>query len=169
MAPTGPLDERRVATSERLRDRVVFIRYVPERMEALALVGTCDIAFADCWSPAGFPLKLFEYMALGRAIIVEGKEQMREVLREGEHCAFYRSVDELANAIIALCEDEPGAGDSGKRPAPCSRRVTPSITGAPSSMRSLPPACRCRHDRRAAGQGDVRGGECARRRLRVTG
>ncbi|HXJ79678.1 MAG TPA: glycosyltransferase [Candidatus Methylomirabilis sp.] len=105
--PDRPAYERRVATSERLRDRVVFVGYIPGRTEALALVGTCDIAFADCWSPAGFPLKLFEYMALGRAIIVEGKEQMREVLREGEHCVFYRSVDELAAAIIALCEDEP--------------------------------------------------------------
>ena len=81
--PDRPAYERRVATSERLRDRVVFVGYLPERTEALALVGACDIAFADCWSPAGFPLKLFEYMALGRAIIVEGKEQMREVLREG--------------------------------------------------------------------------------------
>jgi glycosyltransferase involved in cell wall biosynthesis len=56
---------------------------------------------------AGFPFKVFEYMALGKAIVVEGKEQMREVLEEGEHALFYRSVEELANALVVLARD-PG-------------------------------------------------------------
>jgi glycosyltransferase involved in cell wall biosynthesis len=97
--------ELRVEASDRLRGRVLFLGF-RERAEALALVAASDIAFSDCWSSAGFPFKLFEYMALGRAIVVEGKEQMREVLRDGEHARFYRSVDDLAHAITALAANE---------------------------------------------------------------
>ena len=44
-------------------------------------------------------------MALGCAIVVEGKEQIREVLRDGQDALFYRGVDRLSAAIIALAQD----------------------------------------------------------------
>jgi glycosyltransferase involved in cell wall biosynthesis len=71
------------------------------------MVAVSAIAFSDCWSAAGFPFKLFEYMALGRAIVVEGKEQIREVLSDGEDALFYRGADALAAAITSLVEDPP--------------------------------------------------------------
>ena len=104
--PDRPGDERRVAESDRLRGRVVFVGF-RERRVGLAMVAASAIAFSDCWSAAGFPFKLFEYMALGRAIVVEGKEQMREVLSDGEDASFYRGADALAAAITALVEDPP--------------------------------------------------------------
>lgn len=96
--------EHQVASSPSLRGRVFFVGY-QERSRALALAATCTLAFSDCWSTAGFPGKLFEYMALGRVIIVQGKEQIREVLQDGRDALFYRTVDEVAIAITRLCED----------------------------------------------------------------
>lgn len=104
--PDRPGYERRVAESDRLRDRVIFAGF-QERRVGLAMVAVSAIAFSDCWSAAGFPFKLFEYMALGRAIVVEGKEQIREVLSDGEDALFYRGADALAAAITSLVEDPP--------------------------------------------------------------
>ena len=104
--PDRPGYERRVAESDRLRGRVVFAGF-QERRVGLAMVAGSAIAFSDCWSAAGFPFKLFEYMALGRAIVVEGKEQIREVLSDGEDAFFYRGADALAAAITSLVENPP--------------------------------------------------------------
>jgi glycosyltransferase involved in cell wall biosynthesis len=104
--PDRPGYERRVAESDRLRGRVIFAGF-QERRVGLAMVAVSAIAFSDCWSAAGFPFKLFEYMALGRAIVVEGKEQIREVLSDGEDALFYRGADALAAAITSLVEDPP--------------------------------------------------------------
>lgn len=102
--PDRGASERWVAASPALRGRVFFLGY-QERSRALALAAACTLAVSDCWSIAGFPAKLFEYMALGRAIIVQGKEQIGEVLRDGRDALFYRTVDEFATAITRLCED----------------------------------------------------------------
>ncbi len=96
--------ERRVATSPALHGRVLFMGYL-ERAKALSFASACPLAFSDCWSAAGFPTKLFEYMALGRAIIVERKPQIGEVLENGRDALFYGTVDELAVAITRLCDD----------------------------------------------------------------
>jgi glycosyltransferase involved in cell wall biosynthesis len=96
--------ERRVATSPALRGRVFFVGYL-EREKALSLASACPLAFSDCWSAAGFPTKLFEYMALGLAIIVERKPQIGEVLENDRNALFYSTVDELAMAIARLCDD----------------------------------------------------------------
>jgi glycosyltransferase involved in cell wall biosynthesis len=96
--------EHRVASSPSLHGRVFFLGY-QERARALGLAAACTLAFSDCWSTAGFPTKLFEYMALGRAIVVQGKEQIGEVLHDGRDALLYRTIDELAAAITRLCED----------------------------------------------------------------
>jgi glycosyltransferase involved in cell wall biosynthesis len=95
--------ERRVAASPVLRTRVVFLGY-RARPEALALVGASDVAFSDCWS-AGFPVKVFEYMASGRAMVVQATPSVREVLRHGEQALLYEGAGDLAQAISTLGRD----------------------------------------------------------------
>jgi glycosyltransferase involved in cell wall biosynthesis len=59
----------------------------------------------------GSPTKLFEYMAMGRAIVASRLEQIGEVLEDGRTAVLVPPADEaaLARAIVEL------AGDPGRR------------------------------------------------------
>jgi glycosyltransferase involved in cell wall biosynthesis len=83
---------------------VLFLGGLP-RAEALGVVRACDIAYSECWSEAGFPYKLFEYMALGMPIVTEGKPQIAEVLEDGRDALFFRTPGELAERIGRLAAD----------------------------------------------------------------
>jgi glycosyltransferase involved in cell wall biosynthesis len=75
------------------------------RRDGLALLRACDVAYSDCWSEMGFPLKLYEYMALGLPIVTEGKPQIGEVLTDDRDAAFYGTPVELARQILRLAEE----------------------------------------------------------------
>jgi GT2 family glycosyltransferase len=66
----------------------------------------CDIGYSDCWPEAGFPAKVFEYMALGLPVVTVSRPQATEVLTDGENALFYRSADELAERLHRLAADE---------------------------------------------------------------
>ncbi len=103
----GPDLERyrgRAAEAGWLDRSVTFLGGLP-RPDALAALRACDIAYTECWSEAGFPYKLFEYMALGRPIVTEGKPQISEVLEDGHDALFFRTPEELAERIRALADD----------------------------------------------------------------
>ena len=68
-------------------------------------MAACDITYSECWSELGFPSKLFEYMALGKPMVVEGKPQMGEVLRGGHDVCFFTTPSELAEALRGLAGD----------------------------------------------------------------
>ncbi len=95
---------RRAAEQGWLWRSVFFLGALPHG-EAAAAVAACDIAYSECWSDAGFPAKLYEYMALGKPIVVEGKPQLREVLADGRDACFFRTPDELASALRRLGAD----------------------------------------------------------------
>jgi glycosyltransferase involved in cell wall biosynthesis/GT2 family glycosyltransferase len=100
----GPDLERYTA---RARERgwlgrsVLFLGPLPHD-RALAVLRACDVGYSECWTEAGFPTKVYEYMALGLPVVVEGKEQMREVLTEGRDALFFRTPHELADALRRL-------------------------------------------------------------------
>ena len=81
---------RRAADDGWLWRNVSFLGPLPHH-EAIAAVAACDIGYSECWSEAGFPAKLFEYMALGKPIVVEGKPQLGEVLEERPRCVLLRN------------------------------------------------------------------------------
>jgi glycosyltransferase involved in cell wall biosynthesis len=99
----GPY-RRRADEAGWLGRSVFFVGSLP-RHEALAVMRACDIAYSECWTEAGFPSKLFEYMALGMPIVTEAKPQTIEVLEEGRDALFFRSADELARHIRRLADD----------------------------------------------------------------
>ena len=74
---------------------------VPAYMEAF------DVALQTAATPYASPLKLFEYMALGRAIIAPDQPNIREVLRHGENALLFQPGSEASfvSTLQGLCAD----------------------------------------------------------------
>jgi glycosyltransferase involved in cell wall biosynthesis len=66
-----------------------------------------DVALQTAAVPYASPLKLFEYMALGRAIIAPDQPNIREVLVHGKSALLFRKDDPKAfkAALAQLCQD----------------------------------------------------------------
>jgi glycosyltransferase involved in cell wall biosynthesis len=78
-----------------------------ERDRAAACIRTFDIALQPTVVDYASPLKLFEYMALGRAVVAPDQPNIREVLTDGETALLYRPGDfpHLCAQIARLCGD----------------------------------------------------------------
>lgn len=68
-----------------------------------------DIALIPGVTKYASPLKLFEYLALGRAIIAPDTPNIREILTDGENAVLFAThsgkEDAFAGAILRLCAD----------------------------------------------------------------
>ena len=104
----GPARAALEAQAERLgiASRVVFTGIVP-RNEIPAYVSTFDIALQPAVVPYASPLKLFEYLALGRAIVAPDQPNIREVLDDGVNALLFdpEAPDGLTRAIERLSVD----------------------------------------------------------------
>lgn len=71
-------------------------------------VAAFDIALQPSVVEYASPLKLFEYMAIGRAIVAPDQDNIREVLTDGENALLFDPNDDDAfgAAIARLCRDE---------------------------------------------------------------
>ena len=65
-----------------------------------------DICFSDVWSNIGFPMKVFEYMAMGKAIIVKDTPGVREILEEGVNAYLYENEKDLFEKIVFLAKNK---------------------------------------------------------------
>lgn len=99
----------RLLAAERERGRVIFTGAVAhERVPAL--LDACDILIAphvplaDGSDFFGSPTKIFEYMAMGKAIVASRLGQIGEVLSDHETALLVQpgSRDEIADAIVRL-------------------------------------------------------------------
>ena len=105
--PARPALEQQAA-SLGLGQRVTFTGLQPR--EAIpALVARFDIALQPLVVPYASPLKIFEYMAAGRAIVAPEQPNIREVLRDGETAvlflpkepgAMWRAISRLAGDAV---------------------------------------------------------------------
>ncbi len=72
-------------------------------------VNAFDIALIPGVTEYASPLKLFEYLALGRAIIAPDMPNIREILTDGENAVLFApdagQEDKFASAILLLCTD----------------------------------------------------------------
>ncbi|MFH7044214.1 glycosyltransferase family 4 protein [Paucibacter sp. JuS9] len=87
-------------------DRLSFTGAVPrERVPALSMA--FDIALQTALVPYASPLCLFEYLALGKAIVAPDQPNHHEILAHGENAYLYRPDDELGieKALDALTAD----------------------------------------------------------------
>jgi glycosyltransferase involved in cell wall biosynthesis len=70
-------------------------------------VAAFDVALQPALTPYASPLKLFEYMILGRAVVAPDTPNIREVLTAGHDALLFtpEAPAALERAILALCED----------------------------------------------------------------
>ncbi len=94
------------AASLGIASRVVFTGIVP-RDEIPGYVATFDIALQPAVVSYASPLKLFEYLALGRAIVAPDQPNIREVLDDGVNALLFDVADPdgLTGAIDRLTGD----------------------------------------------------------------
>ncbi len=89
-----------------IASRVVFTGVVP-RDEIPSYVATFDVALQPAVVAYASPLKLFEYLALGRAIVAPDQPNIREVLDDGVNALLFDPSDPggLTGAIERLSDD----------------------------------------------------------------
>ncbi|MBF0372041.1 MAG: glycosyltransferase family 4 protein [Alphaproteobacteria bacterium] len=105
VAGDGParqeLEERARALG--LADRVTVMGVVPHD-EMPEVIAAFDVALQPCSVAYASPLKLFEYMAMGKAVVAPALENIREVVRHGEDAWLFDPVERggLEKAIAEL-------------------------------------------------------------------
>ncbi len=87
-------------------ERVHFVGRV-EHDEVGAYMRAFDVALQTASVPYASPLKLFEYMALGRAVLAPDQPNIREVLLDGVNALLFDPACEAAfrSALARLCRD----------------------------------------------------------------
>lgn len=85
----------------------VTITGIVNRDDVAAHVAAFDIALQPDVVDYASPLKMFEYLALGRAIIAPDKENIKEILEHGKNGYLFNcdSTDTFLSGIEALCQD----------------------------------------------------------------
>jgi glycosyltransferase involved in cell wall biosynthesis len=103
--PEKPLLERR-ASDLRVTNRISFAGLVG-RDDIAGYVAAFDIALVPKVVDYASPLKLFEYMALGKAIVAPDQPNIREVLTASIDAVLFDPGEprEMANAIVRLASD----------------------------------------------------------------
>jgi glycosyltransferase involved in cell wall biosynthesis len=88
-----------------INDRVFFIGSVPYA-DVPSYLAISDIAYSDIWSNIGFPMKVYEYMAAGKAIIIDNTDSAREVLEDGVDALLVNDEEDLLDKLLTLSKDE---------------------------------------------------------------
>lgn len=100
----GSLEEyaRARDVSERLT-----ITGVVSREEVARHIAVFDIAVIPGLTPYSSPLKLFEYLQLGRAVVAPDTENIREILTDGHDALLFdpETAGDLEATLLRLCRD----------------------------------------------------------------
>ena len=91
-------------------------RGIPDRLTITGIVGrddvarhvaAFDIAVLPGVTPYSSPLKLFEYLRLGRAIVAPDGENIREILTDGHDALLFdpATPDSMEASLLRLCTD----------------------------------------------------------------
>lgn len=80
-------------------------------------IAAFDIALQPAVTPYASPLKIFEYMALGRAIVAPAQRNIMELLTDGDNAVLFDPDNpiELGNSIRRLCADPKLRQQLGQR------------------------------------------------------
>ncbi|HEY1411939.1 MAG TPA: glycosyltransferase family 4 protein [Rhodopila sp.] len=94
------------ARSRGVADRLT-ISGIVGRDDVARHVAAFDIAVLPGLTPYSSPLKLFEYLQLGRAIIAPDTENIREILTDGQDAVLFdtEADGDLEAALLRLCGD----------------------------------------------------------------
>lgn len=88
---------------------------VVQREDMPRHVAAFDIALQPAATPYASPLKLFEYMAQGKAVVAPASDNIREILSDGADALLFAPADEgkLHQALAKLAEDDALRGRLG--------------------------------------------------------
>jgi glycosyltransferase involved in cell wall biosynthesis len=94
------------ARARGVADRLTIAGIV-ERDDVARYIAAFDIAVLPGLTPYSSPLKLFEYLQLGRAIVAPNTENIREILTDGEDALLFDTARDgaLETALARLCGD----------------------------------------------------------------
>lgn len=106
------------ASESGVADRVRFVG-VKGHDDLPQYVSCFDIALQPSVVDYASPLKLQEYMAMGCAIVAPDKENIREVLIDGENAILFDPADDdsFEEAVQRLCSDDDLRSNTGQRAA----------------------------------------------------
>ncbi len=98
---------KRLAKSLEIADRITMTGFV-NREDLPNYISTFDIALLPDVVEYASPLKLFEYMALKRAILAPNKSNLREIVTDGEDIILYDPDDanDFSKQLEILCNSE---------------------------------------------------------------
>lgn len=90
-----------------LQSRVTFTGTI-ERDDVKNYISAFDIALQPDVTDYASPLKLFEYMHLGKAIVAPDGNNIKEILTDGEDAILFKAgnMDAFSDTLIKLCQDE---------------------------------------------------------------
>ena len=99
-----------------ISDRVTFTGIVP-RDQVAQYVASFDIALQPAVVAYASPLKLFEYLALGKAIVAPAQPNIMEILTDNDNAVLFApdNANGLATAVNQLCKDPTLRLRVGKR------------------------------------------------------
>jgi glycosyltransferase involved in cell wall biosynthesis len=97
---------QKLAAELGIADRLRFTGLAP-RAEVPGLIGSFDIALQPAAVPYASPLKVFEYMAAGRAIVAPDQPNIREVLEHDRTALLFDPADPgaMSEAVLRLAAD----------------------------------------------------------------
>lgn len=106
----GPVRQELEAQAQRLglADQVSFTGVI-HRDKVPAHVAAFDVALQPAVTPYASPLKLMEYLVLGKAIVAPATPNLREILDDGDNALLFDEADPagMTLALTRLCADEP--------------------------------------------------------------
>ena len=103
--PARPFLEEHARTRD-VADHLTITGIV-DRDDVTRHVASFDIAVLPDVTPYSSPLKLFEYLQLGCAIVAPDMENIREILTEGHDALlFAKAPGALETALLTLCSDD---------------------------------------------------------------
>ncbi len=94
------------ARARGVADRLTIVGIVP-RDDVARYIAAFDVAVLPGLTPYSSPLKLFEYLQLGRPIVAPDSENIREILTDGENALLFDTIreDAMEVALLRLCND----------------------------------------------------------------
>jgi glycosyltransferase involved in cell wall biosynthesis len=109
-------DLRQATQDYGLNDRVIFTGPLPHA-EVPSYLELIDIAIQPAANEYCCPMKILEYMALGKPILAPRQENIQELLCEDEDAQFFApgDVNSMAAALKALVNDRTRASRMGLR------------------------------------------------------
>lgn len=97
-------DLERLADTLSLHNRVRFTGVIP-RAQVPEHVAAFDIALQPAVVPYASPLKLFEYLALGKPIVAPRQPNIEEILTDGVNGLLFDEKQSFERVLTRLCSD----------------------------------------------------------------